>query len=299
VTGQENHHPADQICTALMRASGILAVVTNCFDAEKKSFAVNTHYLQESVAAVESLLADASAALTRLYATCDLSLHTDSPARERAPEPAPARGPAPVAAVAAPVERPVAAPVARPVAVQAERRVAVQAERPVPVQAERPMAAPVQRPAAPVQRPVSVHMERPVAAPLQRPVATPSELPAAAQLPHAAKAPELFDLDNKSGSNLRPMLSDPPKFYFPEKPPLPPRSLAALARYSSKTTRPSYPASSQAGISRTARSYEGLLEKLTAAADQAAFQAQHYEGDQALAMTLEGLRADLLRLKSA
>lgn len=51
-------------------------------------------------------------------------------------------------------------------------------------------------------------------------------------------------------------------------------------------------------IDRPAESYEELLQKVTAFADQAAFQAHHSPADRGLLPALEGIRADLIKLRS-
>jgi hypothetical protein len=51
-------------------------------------------------------------------------------------------------------------------------------------------------------------------------------------------------------------------------------------------------------MDRPAESYDELLQKLTAVADQAAFQAHHSPAERALLPVLEGLRADLIKLRS-
>ena len=51
-------------------------------------------------------------------------------------------------------------------------------------------------------------------------------------------------------------------------------------------------------MERPAESYDELLQKLTAVADKAAFQAHQVSSDRSLAPALEGLRADLIKLRS-
>ncbi|MDE2384718.1 MAG: hypothetical protein KGO53_08870 [Alphaproteobacteria bacterium] len=51
-------------------------------------------------------------------------------------------------------------------------------------------------------------------------------------------------------------------------------------------------------INRPAENYDELLQKLTAVADQAAFQAHQSPGERNLLPALEGLRADLIKLRS-
>jgi len=70
----ELKHPADEIARALSRANGILTVIGGCFDKQSGQFAIGTSYLAESITAVDSLLNAATAALARLYQTCDLSV---------------------------------------------------------------------------------------------------------------------------------------------------------------------------------------------------------------------------------
>jgi hypothetical protein len=59
------------------------------------------------------------------------------------------------------------------------------------------------------------------------------------------------------------------------------------------------PTASVADITeRPAESYDELLQKLTAVADKAAFQAHQLPADRSLVPALEGLRADLIKLRS-
>ena len=51
-------------------------------------------------------------------------------------------------------------------------------------------------------------------------------------------------------------------------------------------------------MERPAESYDELLQKLTAVADKAAFQAHQLPSDRSLVPALEGLRADLIKLRS-
>ena len=69
----EVKHPADEIGKALARASGILAVISNCYDKQTQSFETGSHYAYESILAIETIVVNAAGALEKLYGDYDLT----------------------------------------------------------------------------------------------------------------------------------------------------------------------------------------------------------------------------------
>ncbi len=78
MTAQEDKHPADEIGKALSRAGGILSSLTNCYDRNETDFQISVGFMFEAVTAVERLLGQASAELTKLYQSYDLSKLTEA-----------------------------------------------------------------------------------------------------------------------------------------------------------------------------------------------------------------------------
>lgn len=78
MTAQEEKHPADEIGKALSRAGGILSSLTNCYDRNETDFQISVGFMFEAVTAVERLLGQASAELTKLYQSYDLSKLTEA-----------------------------------------------------------------------------------------------------------------------------------------------------------------------------------------------------------------------------
>ncbi len=69
----EVKHPADEIGKALARASGILAVLSSCYDKQTQSFETGSNYAYESILAIENIVMNASGALVKLYGCYDLT----------------------------------------------------------------------------------------------------------------------------------------------------------------------------------------------------------------------------------
>ena len=70
----EVKHPADEIGKALARATGILTLLSSCYDKQSQSFETGGNYAYESIVAIEAILGNAATALGKLYETCDLTL---------------------------------------------------------------------------------------------------------------------------------------------------------------------------------------------------------------------------------
>ena len=70
----EVKHPADEIGKALARATGILTLLSSCYDKQSQSFETGGGYAFESILAIEAILGHAASALGKLYETCDLTL---------------------------------------------------------------------------------------------------------------------------------------------------------------------------------------------------------------------------------
>lgn len=70
----EVKHPADEIGKALARATGILTLLSSCYDKQSLSFETGGNYAYESILAIETILGNAANALGKLYETCDLTL---------------------------------------------------------------------------------------------------------------------------------------------------------------------------------------------------------------------------------
>lgn len=69
----EVKHPADEIGKALARASGILAVLSSCYDRQTQSFETGSNYAYESILAIETIVVNAASALEKLYGDYDLT----------------------------------------------------------------------------------------------------------------------------------------------------------------------------------------------------------------------------------
>ena len=69
----EVKHPADEIGKALARESGILAVLSSCYDKQSQSFETGANYAYESILAIETIVVNASGALEKLYGDYDLT----------------------------------------------------------------------------------------------------------------------------------------------------------------------------------------------------------------------------------
>ena len=78
----EVKHPADEIGKALARASGILAVVSSCYDKQSQSFETGANYAYESILAIETIVVNAASALEKLYGDYDLTPITAEAAAE-------------------------------------------------------------------------------------------------------------------------------------------------------------------------------------------------------------------------
>lgn len=75
-------------------------------------------------------------------------------------------------------------------------------------------------------------------------------------------------------------------------------SLLERANYSIPSFSPSVLTKREQGLDKPATTYEELLAKVTAVADQAAFQAHASPSERSLLPALEGLRADLLKMRA-
>lgn len=69
----ELKHPADEIGKALARASGILAVLSSCYDRHTQTFETGSNYAYESILAIETIVVNAASALEKLYGSYDLT----------------------------------------------------------------------------------------------------------------------------------------------------------------------------------------------------------------------------------
>jgi hypothetical protein len=206
----EFKHPADEIARALARASGILTVISGCYDKNSSQFAIGTTYLAESISAVEGLLNAANTALGRLYETCDLTILENALPQTEA---------------------------AAPALAEAE-------------------VLPMTQAAAPIAEPTVLK-----GAEVFKPAAKTSYL--------AAFGPS--EASTSLGDRVD---SAVPAF----------KSAKPLAR--------------EAVLEKPATTYDELLAKITAVADQAAFQAHTSPSDRSLVPVLEGLRADLMKMRS-
>lgn len=72
LTDEREDHPAEAIATVLVRAGSILTAISTNFVDKRGQFAVNEPFVAQAVRAVEGLLAQATAELTRLYDEVDL-----------------------------------------------------------------------------------------------------------------------------------------------------------------------------------------------------------------------------------
>ena len=85
-------HPADEIGKALARATGILTLLSSCYDKQSQSFETGGNYAYESIGAIEAILGHAASALGKLYETCDLTLlqpEQSEPLQQEVPAAAP------------------------------------------------------------------------------------------------------------------------------------------------------------------------------------------------------------------
>ena len=69
----ELKHPADEIGKALARASGILTVLSSCYDRHTQTFETGSNYAYESILAIETIVVNAASALEKLYSSYDLT----------------------------------------------------------------------------------------------------------------------------------------------------------------------------------------------------------------------------------
>ncbi len=69
----ELKHPADEIGKALARASGILAVLSSCYDRHTQTFETGSNYAYESILAIETIVVNAASSLEKLYGSYDLT----------------------------------------------------------------------------------------------------------------------------------------------------------------------------------------------------------------------------------
>ncbi len=74
VTLESTEHPADRLAVSLSRASGIVASVANCFNDHKADFAVTAAFVAHALKAVDSIILEASDALTDLNLEYDLAV---------------------------------------------------------------------------------------------------------------------------------------------------------------------------------------------------------------------------------
>ncbi len=70
----DTKHPADEIGKSLARASGILTLLSSCYDKQSASFETGGNFAYESIVAIEAILSHASDALGNLYQSYDLTL---------------------------------------------------------------------------------------------------------------------------------------------------------------------------------------------------------------------------------
>ena len=219
-TATELKHPADEIAQALARANGILTVISGCYDSSSEDFAIGTSYLAESIAAVDGLLAAATAALGRLYQSCDLTIIRDANteiAQTRAPE------------------------VEAPVAIELPPRVST-----TPVNA-------------------------------------------ALALP---PAPSVFARGISHAKSMK------PSYLAAFGPSEGAASLADRVQTAVPHAAPKVVAQRNTILSKPATTYDELLAKVTAVADEAAFEAHSSNSQRSLLPALEGLRADLLKMRA-
>ena len=214
----EQKHPADELGKALARASGILTLLSGCYEKADNSFETGNSFVFESIVAVEAMLNTATNALGKLYQTCDLSVVRD-------------------------------------------------------VQPDAPMEEVVQQAPPPVAQP----------APYVQPPMMELQPPAPVfQAPVMNTAPQHY------GSSYL-------GFFGPAEP---------VASLSDKidnilVNMPSRPRAKHIEIfDKPAETYDELLQKITALADVAAFQAHQSSTDASLGPALEDLRADLIKLRS-
>ena len=212
-TATEFKHPADDIARALARANGILTVISGCYDKSSEDFAIGTSYLAESIAAVDGLLTAATAALGRLYQSCDLTI-----IREGSTE------------------------ILHPTEPQVEVRAEIE---------------------------------------LPSPAATTS-----------TPAPSVFA---RGISNARPVK---PSYLAAFGPSEGSASLADRVQTAVPHASPMVAVKRNAILEKPATTYDELLAKVTAVADEAAFEAHSSNSQRSLLPALEGLRADLLKMRA-
>lgn len=227
----EQKHPADELGKALARASGILSLLSGCYEKSNNSFETDNTFVFESIIAVEAMLNTATNALEKLYENCDLTL-----VKEELPEVAPE------------------------VAVQEPQQAVPQV---LYTQPTIELRAPNQVSQAPVYQ-----APAPQAQSYHAPVANTAQLPyGSSYLGFFGPAEPVSTLSDKIDNIL--------------------------------VNMPSRPRAKHVEIfDKPAETYDELLQKLTALADVAAFQAHQANTEASLGPALEELRADLIKLRS-
>ncbi len=232
----EQKHPADELGKALARASGILSLLSGCYEKSNNSFETDNAFVFESIIAIEAMLSTATNALEKLYENCDLTL-----VREHQEEAAPE------------------------VVVQETQQPAPQVSYSQP----------------PVELRAPTHAAQ--SSVYQAPV-------------YQAPAPQAHSLQAPiSNSPSLPYGSSYLGFFGPAEP------VSTLADKIDNilVNMPSRPRAKHVEIfDKPAETYDELLQKLTALADVAAFQAHQANTEASLGPALEELRADLIKLRS-
>ncbi len=232
----EQKHPADELGKALARASGILSLLSGCYEKSNNSFETDNAFVFESIIAIEAMLSTATNALEKLYENCDLTL-----VREHQEEAAPE------------------------VVVQETQQPAPQVSYSQP----------------PVELRAPTHAAQ--SSVYQAPI-------------YQAPAPQAHSLQAPiSNSPSLPYGSSYLGFFGPAEP------VSTLADKIDNilVNMPSRPRAKHVEIfDKPAETYDELLQKLTALADVAAFQAHQANTEASLGPALEELRADLIKLRS-
>ena len=229
----EQKHPADELGKALARASGILSLLSGCYEKSNNSFETENSFVFESIIAVEAMLNTATTALEKLYENCDLTLVAE-PQQEAAPE--------------------------------------VLVQNPEPQH----IAPQVSYAQQPVELRAPTHVSQ-----------APTYQPPAPQ-PYSFQAPI-------SSSPSFPYGSSYLGFFGPAEP------VASLSDkiHNILVNMPSRPRAKHVEIfDKPAETYDELLQKLTALADVAAYQAHQANTEASLGPALEELCADLIKLRS-
>ncbi len=237
----EQKHPAEELGKALARASGILSLLSGCYEKSTNSFETENTFVFESIIAVEAMLSTATNALETLYENCDLTLVKEQQ-EEATPE----------------------------VAVQENQQPAPQVS--------------YSQPAVELRAPTHAAQSSVYQAPVyQAPV-------------HQGTAPQTHTFQAPiSNSPSLPYGSSYLGFFGPAEP---------VSTLSDKidnilVNMPSRPRAKHVEIfDKPAETYDELLQKLTALADVAAFQAHQANTEASLGPALEELRADLIKLRS-